>query len=210
MGLLLAVMLNHKNIFARDLFRTIYFIPLAISFVASGILFNWLLTVTPMTGFFPTLFEKIGVAFPAWQTTAGGWAMVMLVLMNTWKSAGYCMVIYLAGLQGINPEYYEAAQIDGAKSEWQMFRHVSWPLLAPTTFLLVISATIFTIRAFEPIYVMTYGGPAGATTTIIYYVFRKFPNLMGVSSAASTVLLVAVLLLTLAQYLVNRRKEVYY
>jgi multiple sugar transport system permease protein len=117
------------------------------------------------------------------------------------------MVIYLAGLQGINPDYYEAASIDGVKTEWQMFRHITWPLLAPTTFLLTVSTIIFTVRGFEPIFVMTQGGPAGATTTLVYYVFRKFPNLMGISSAASTFLLVAIVLLTVAQYVANRQQE---
>jgi multiple sugar transport system permease protein len=206
LGLFLAVLINQK-IFARDIFRTIFFVPLAVSFVAAGIIFTWILTTTPMQGFLPHLFIRLGIDFPLWQTTNPGWAMVMIVLMNTWKSAGYAMVIYLAGLQGINPDYYEAASIDGVKNDWQMFRHITWPLLAPTTFLLTVSTIIFTVRGFEPIFVMTQGGPAGATTTLVYYVYRKFPNLMGISSAASTFLLVAIVLLTVAQYVVNRQQE---
>jgi multiple sugar transport system permease protein len=210
LGLLLAVLLNRKDIYGRDAFRTIFFIPLAVSFVAAGIIFNWILTTTPLQGFAPNLFSHLGLSFPLWQTTDPLWAMVMIGVMNTWKSAGYAMVIYLAGLQGINIELYEAAQIDGVRSEWQMFRYITWPLLSPTTFLLVISTIIFTVRGFEPIFVMTAGGPAGATTTLVYYVYQKFPNLMGISSAASTFLLVAIMLLTLAQYMVNRRKESLY
>lgn len=210
LGLLLAVLVNKKNIFGRDIFRTVFFIPLAVSFVAAGIIFSWILTTTPLLGFLPKLFADLGLKFPLWQTINPGWAMVMIVIMNTWKSAGYCMVIYLAGLQGINKDYYEAAQIDGVRSDWQMFRYITWPLLAPTTFLLVVSTTIFTVRGFEPIFVMTAGGPAGATTTLVYYVFKKFPNLMGISSAASTFLLIAIVLLTLAQYVANRQRETYY
>ncbi|MDH4285990.1 MAG: sugar ABC transporter permease [Gallionella sp.] len=210
LGLLLAVLVNKKNIFARDVFRTVFFIPLAVSFVAAGIVFSWIFTTTPLQGFVSTLFGNLGIPFLQWQTTDGAWAMVVIVIMNTWKSAGYAMVIYLAGLQGINSEYYEAAQIDGVRNDWQMFRYVSWPLLAPTTFLLVISTMIFTVRGFEPIFVMTQGGPVGATTTLVYYVYRKFPNTMGISSAASTFLLIAIMLLTLAQYWANRRKEAYY
>ena len=206
LGLFLAVLLN-KKVFARDFFRTIFFIPLSISFVAAGILFTWILTTTPLPGFLPELFNDLGIPFPQWQTQDGAWAMVMIVLMNTWKSAGYCMVIYIAGLQGINPEYYEAAQLDGVGTDWAMFRHITWPLLAPTTFLLVVSTTIFTVRGFEPIFVMTGGGPAGATTTLVYYVYRKFPNLMGVSSAAATFLLIAIMLLTAAQFWANRKNE---
>ena len=209
LGLLLAILLN-KKIFGREVFRTIFFIPMAMSFVAAGILFNWILTTTPLLGFVPKLFRTLGFPFPQWQTNNANWAMVMIVLMNTWKSAGYAMIIYLAGLQGINPSYYEAAQIDGANSGWQMFRHITWPLLAPTTFLLIVTTTVFTVRGFEPIYVMTAGGPAGATTTLVYYVYNKFPNLMGISAAAATVLLVGVLMLTVAQFAANRRKEAYY
>ena len=210
LGLLLAILVNRKDIPGRSLFRTAYFIPLAVSFVAAGIIFKWILTTTPLEGFLPNLFGQLGLTFPNWQTTDPLWAMVMIALMNTWKSAGYAMIIYLAGLQGISKDYYEAASIDGVKSEWQLFRHITWPLLSPTTFLLVISTIIFTVRGFEPLFVMTQGGPAGATTTLVYYVYEKFPNTMGVSSAASTFLLVAILLLTWAQYSMNRRSESYY
>jgi multiple sugar transport system permease protein len=210
LGLLMAFLVNKKNLFAREVFRTIFFIPMAVSFVAAGIIFGWIVTTTPLRGFLPELFHNIGLAFPKWQTENPAWAMVMIVLMNTWKSAGYCMVIYLAGLQSINHDYYEAAQIDGVKNDWQMFRYITWPLLAPTTFLLAVSTTIFTVRGFEPIFVMTAGGPAGATTTLVYYVYKKFPNLMGISSAASTFLLVAIVLLTLAQYWMNRQAEKQY
>jgi multiple sugar transport system permease protein len=210
LGLLMAILVNRKGIAGRDLFRTIYFIPLSISFVAAGIIFQWILTTTPIEGFLSHLFGQLGLPFPQWETTDSGWAMVAIALMNTWKSAGYAMVIYLAGLQGISRDYYEAASMDGARSEWQLFRYITWPLLAPTTTLLVISTIIFTVRGFEPIFVMTQGGPAGATTTLVYYLYEKFPNTMGVSSAAATFLLVAILMLTLVQFLASRRAESYY
>ena len=210
LGLLLAILVNRKGIAGRSLFRTIYFVPLSISFVAAGIMFQWILTTTPIEGFLSHLFGQLGLPFPQWETTDSGWAMVAIALMNTWKSAGYVMVIYLAGLQGINRDYYEAAAIDGARSEWQLFRYITWPLLAPTTTLLIISTIIFTVRGFEPIFVMTQGGPAGATTTLVYYLYERFPNTMGISSAAATFLLVAILLLTLVQFLASRRAESYY
>ena len=100
--------------------------------------------------------------------------------------------------------------MDGVRNEWQMFRYITWPLLAPTTFLLVVTTVIFTLRGFEPIFVMTAGGPAGATTTMVYYLYNKFPNTMGVSSAAATLLLVGVLLLTVVQFLINRQRGVDY
>jgi multiple sugar transport system permease protein len=209
LGLFLAVLLNNK-LAARGLFRTIFFIPMAVSFVAGGIIFGWLFSPSPLIGLIPSVVKSLGLRFPDWQGTQGGWAMIIILIMNTWKSTGYAMVIYLAGLQGINKDYYEAAQVDGASPGWQMFRHITWPLLWPTTFLLLVTTTIFSVRAFQPFYVMTEGGPAGATTTLVYYVFEKFPGLMGISSAAATIMLVAVAGLTILQFLANRRRETYY
>lgn len=207
-GLFLAVLLN-RPMRARGLVRTIFFLPMAVSFVAAGLIFSWMLATTPFSGMIPTLLQHAGLHFPDWQGRDGSWAMIMIIIMNTWKSAGYSMVIYLAGLQSINPAYYEAAQIDGARSEWHLFRYISWPLLQPTTALLLITNTIFTFRAFDPIYVMTQGGPAGASTTLVYYVYEKFPDLMGIASAAATVMLIGVLALSIFQFLMTRQAEAY-
>jgi multiple sugar transport system permease protein len=209
LGLLLAVLLNNK-LAARGLFRTIFFVPMAISFVAAGIIFGWIFSPSPLPGLVPSIFTSLGLHFPEWQSTQGTWAMIIILLMNTWKSTGYAMVVYLAGLQSINHDYYEAAEVDGAKPGWQMFRYVSWPLLRPTTFLLLVTTTIFSVRAFQPFFVMTAGGPAGATTTLVYYVYQKFPDLVGISSAAATVMLVAVAVLTILQFIANRQRETYY
>ncbi len=136
-------------------------------------------------------------------------AMVMVVIMNTWKSAGFSMILYLAGLQSINPDYYEAAQIDGIRNAWQRFRFISWPLLVPTTALLIITNTIGSFQAFEPFYVMTSGGPTGATTSIIYYVYNNFASRTGVATAAATLFLLGVLAITAVQLLVSRQQETY-
>ena len=208
-GLFLAVLLN-AALRGRRWFRTVFFVPMAMSLVAAGLIFGALFGTTPTLGFVPALLVEVGIAFPAWQTTDGEWAMPIVVLMNTWKATGYAMVVYLAGLQSINPDYYEAAAVDGLGSTWGRFRDITWPLLAPTTFLLTITTTIFSFRAFEPFYVMTAGGPAGRTTTLVYYVYERFPNRMGVASAAATMLLVGVFMLTMVQFIANRRREVYY
>jgi multiple sugar transport system permease protein len=209
LGLFFAVLLNNA-LKGRAIFRTIYFIPMAVSYVAAGIIFDWIFATSPLPGIAPVISRNLGIHFPDWQSTAGNWAMIIIIIMNTWKQTGYAMVIYLAGLQGINPDYYEAAQVDGVRNGWQMFRYISWPLLAPTTFLLIVTTTIFSFRAFQPFYVMTNGGPAGATTTMVFYVFQKFPDLMGISSAAATVMLVGVAGLTVAQFWANRRSQSYY
>jgi multiple sugar transport system permease protein len=140
----MAILIN-KKVFARDVFRTIFFVPLAVSFVAAGIIFSWILTTTPMQGFLPDLFAKLGLDFPLWQTTNPGWAMVMIVVMNTWKSAGYAMVIYLAGLQGINPDY-EAARSTGSRLNGRCPAHHR-PPLAPQP--LTDHRRQLTVRGFE-------------------------------------------------------------
>src|SRR5713226_5829317 len=209
LGLFLAVLLD-SEFRGRTFFRTVFFIPMVISFVAAGIVFQWMFSTGANLGIFPQLLANIGVAFPDWQHTNGFWAMVMVVIMNTWKSVGFSMILYLAGLQSINPDYYEAAQIDGIRNAWQRFRFISWPLLVPTTALLIITNTIGSFQAFVPFFVMTSGGPTGATTTIIFYIYNNFASRTGVATAAATLFLLGVLAITAVQLLVSRRREAYY
>jgi ABC-type sugar transport system permease subunit len=208
LGLFLAILIESK-FRGRTFFRTVFFIPLVISFVAAGIVFEWMFSTGANLGTFPQLLANIGITFPDWQHTNGFIAMIMVVIMNTWKSAGFSMILYLAGLQSINPDYYEAAQIDGIRNAWQRFRFISWPLLVPTTALLIITNTIGSFQAFEPFYVMTSGGPTGATTSIIYYVYNNFASRTGVATAAATLFLLGVLAITAVQLLVSRQQETY-
>lgn len=209
LGLYLAVLLNNQ-LKGRGLFRTIFFIPMAMSLVAAGLIFQRMFDTGSNPGFVPSLLSAIGVTFPDWEHTNGFWAMVVVTLMNTWKSTGYTMIVYLAGLQSISPDFYEASAVDGVRTAWQKFRYISWPLLAPTTTLLVITTTIFTFRAFEPFFVMTAGGPVGSTTTMVYYIYNHFANDTGIASAAATVLLMGVMMITVVQYLATRRSESFY
>ncbi len=208
LGLFLAILIESK-FRGRTFFRTVFFIPLVISFVAAGIVFEWMFSTGANLGTFPQLLANIGITFPDWQHTNGFVAMVMVVIMNTWKSAGFSMILYLAGLQSINPDYYEAAQIDGIRNAWQRFRFISWPLLVPTTALLIITNTIGSFQAFEPFYVMTSGGPTGATTSIVYYIYNNFASRTGIATAAATLFLIGVLIITAVQLLVSRRQETY-
>ncbi len=208
LGLFLAILIENE-FRGRTFFRAVFFIPLVISFVAAGIVFQWMFSTGANLGIFPQLFANIGIRFPDWQHTNGIMAMVMVVVMNTWKSAGFSMILYLAGLQSINPDYYEAAQIDGIRNAWQRFRFISWPLLVPTTTLLIITNTIGSFQAFVPFFVMTNGGPTGATTTIIFYIYNNFASRTGVATAAATLFLLGVLIITAVQLLVARRRETY-
>jgi len=207
LGLYLAILLE-DDFKGRTFFRAVFFMPLVISFVAAGIVFEWMFSTGAIRGTIPQLLSNIGITFPDWQHN-GFWGMIMIVVMNTWKAAGFSMILYLAGLQSINPDYYEAAQIDGIRNAWQRFRYISWPLLVPTTTLLIVTNTIGSFQAFVPFYVMTGGGPAGSTTSLVFYIFNNFTSRTGVASAAATLFLLGVLMITAVQLLVARRREVY-
>jgi ABC-type sugar transport system permease subunit len=129
-----------------------------------------------------------------------------LVLMRTWQSAGYYMVIFLAGLQTIAPELYEVADIDGA-TRWKKLIHITIPLLSPVTFFVTIMLMLASFNIFESIYVMTDGGPGGATNTIMYYIYQNGFKLyqMGYASALAWVLFLILVVLTIVQF--KLRKE---
>jgi multiple sugar transport system permease protein len=209
LGLLLAILIENE-FRGRTFFRTVFFIPLVVSYVAAGIVFQWLFSTAANPGLIPAAITNLGLKFPDWQHTNGIVAMVLVVIMNTWKATGFSMILYLAGLQSISPELYEAAQIDGVRNAWQRFRYISWPLLVPTTTLLIITNTIGSFQAFEPFFVMTAGGPNGATTTIVFYIYNNFATRTGIASAAATVFLIFVLAITAVQLLVTQRRSTHY
>jgi multiple sugar transport system permease protein len=208
LGLFLAVLID-TEFRGRTFFRAVFFIPLVISFVAAGTVFQWMFATGATLGLFPQLLANIGLHFPDWQHTNGIWAMIMVVVMNTWKSAGFSMILYLAGLQSVNPDYYEAAQIDGIRNAWQRFRYISWPLLVPTTTLLIITNTIGSFQAFVPFFVMTNGGPSGATTSLVFYIYNTFATRTGVATAAATLFLLGVLMITAVQLIATRQQQSY-
>jgi ABC-type sugar transport system permease subunit len=206
-GLLMALLLNEALV-GRAWLRGIVFSPMVVSMAAAGIIFRWLFNGSESaTGLVATAVRSAGGTYPNWQLEIGPWPMFFLILMNTWKSAGYCMVIYLAGLQTIPGDLYEAGSVDGVNSLWQKFRYISWPMLTPTTSILLVTTTIFSFRAFEPMFIMTNGGPSGTTTTILYYIYLKYRSFAGIAAAAATFLLVGVLALTAVQLYITRRQE---
>jgi carbohydrate ABC transporter membrane protein 1, CUT1 family (TC 3.A.1.1.-) len=135
------------------------------------------------------------------------WAMPAIILMSIWKSLGYDMVIFLAGLQGIPNSYYEAAKIDGA-SGFQLFRYITIPLLSPTTFFVTIISLISSFQVFDQAYIMTDGGPANKTMTIVYYLYRSGFSYykMGYASAVAWALFIIILILTIIQWKYSGRK----
>jgi multiple sugar transport system permease protein len=171
--------------------------------VAGSLIWRWILN--HKYGLVNILLGHIGIAGPAWLDDKH-WAMPGIVLASVWKDAGFFALIFLGALKGINHEYYEAAQIDGA-SPWKRFRHITLPLVSPTTFFVTITSIINSFQVFAQVQIMTYGGPAGATQVImerIYkYAFQFFK--MGYASALSWVLFVIILIITVIQWRLQKR-----
>lgn len=197
----LAIILNQKVI-GRDIFRTIGFFPYVASLVAVAAVWNMIFS--PGAGVVNVLLSHLGVAkahLPKWAADVH-WAMFTVVLFSVWKSMGYYMVIYLAGLQGISPDLYEAADIDGA-NVLQKFRYITIPQLRPTTFFVIIMLTINCFKVYDIIYMITQGGPGTSTLVLVYHIYQTAfvtKSDYGYASAISMVLFAMVLLVTIIQF----------
>lgn len=205
LGVLLAVLMNQKVPGIR-LFRTIYFLPSVVSGVAVALLWQWVLD--PNFGLVNTMLAQIGIEGPAWLSDQQ-WSKPSLILMGLW-SVGGGMIIYLAGLQGISRELYEAATVDGAGKMKQFWR-ITLPMLTPTIFFNLIMGVLGGFQVFLQAYIMTGGGPNNSTMFYALYLYNKaFRDMqMGYASAMAWVLLVITLLFTLL-ILKTARSWVYY
>ena len=195
----LAMLLNQKVRF-RNFFRTVSFFPYVASLVAVAAVWNMIFS--PSLGPVNQILASLGVEnLPKWAAGKDT-AMLTVILFSVWKNMGYYMVIYLAGLQGTNPELEEAAELDGA-SKWQIFWNVTLPQLKPTTFFVIIMLTIASFKVYDQMYMITPGGPGNATMTLVYYIYNvAFVNTpkYGYASAVSMVLFVLVLFVTIIQF----------
>ncbi|MCL4425672.1 MAG: sugar ABC transporter permease [Firmicutes bacterium] len=200
-GLTVALVLNQR-LFGRTLYRAIYFTPVITASVAAGVV--WSLLFDPISGMVNLTLKVIGLQGPDWLGDPK-WALPAVTLVGIWKRLGFNMVIYLAGLQAIPREYDDAAKVDGASS-WQRFRHITWPLLMPTTVLLAIMSVIDAFQAFDHIFVMTFGGPMGATDVLPLYLYRQGFRLfhLGYASAVGWVIFLLVFITTLLQWRFSR------
>ena len=206
LGLGLAVLLNQR-LRGRNIVRSIVFAPYVLSGAAVGLV--WAYIFDPVYGLMRVVLDFFGVASPDWLTSTT-WAMPAIIIVYLWKNLGYTTVIYLAGLQSIPAELYEAASVDGA-GRWHTFRHITVPLLSPTTFFLAITTILFSIQAFDIIAVMTGGGPVHATTTLIWYLYEEgFEAFrVGTSAAAGMLLFALMLVVTLIQVRYVQRRVHY-
>lgn len=198
LGLLVALAL-HTGLKARGIFRTAVFIPQVTATVAIALVWLWI--YNPGNGLLNTLLSFLGIEGPAWLSSTS-WAMPSVILVGVWQGIGMKMLIYLAALQSLPKELYEAASVDGASKVRQFFS-ITLPLLKPATFFVLITSMISAFQSFDQIYILTDGGPGNSTTMMTFEIyksaFREFR--IGYASAQSLVLFVLLMGFTL----VNRR-----
>ena len=231
LSLLFATLLNNiKKL--KSFFRSIYFIPTVTSMVAISIV--WKLIFNQQTGLANFFLAKIGIDPLGWLAESRGIFLLLLqnfgieiphylggpslalfsiIIVTIWKGLGYNTIIYLAGLQNIPHVYYEAADIDGAGKIKQFFK-ITWPLVSPTTFYVLMMTTIITFQVFSQIYLMTgppVGGPLGTTKVIVYYLYDKgFGESNDLSYASAIALVLFAIILTLTLFQKRLEKKVHY
>ncbi len=195
---LMALLLNQK-VRGVAVYRTAYFIPSIVPAVASAAL--WLYVLQPQWGLLNGLLESIGISGPGWLASEV-WSKPSIIMLMVWGSGG-TMIIYLAGLQDIPQEYYEAAEIDGANTPSKFF-HITMPLMTPTIFFTLVLGIIGTFQVFSVVFVLTdgMGGPVNSTLVYLIYIYRNAFNFfrMGFASAMAWVLFVVILILTIIQF----------
>jgi len=205
-ALALALLLNRRTLWGRGFFRTAFFLPFIISMAVAA--FAWEFLLDPQIGLLNYWLQSIGIHLGN-VLQDPNLALPTVVLVAVWKSFGFYMVIFIAGLQDIPGELYEAATIDGANA-WQRFTNVTLPQLSTTLAFVAIFALIAAFQAFDQIYVLTGGGPYRSTQTVVMEIYQEgFKKLdIGLASALSYVLLVITLVLSLIQFrFFNRREE---
>lgn len=204
LGLGAAVLLN-SVLPARALFRSAVIVPMAVSGVATALI--GVLVFDENTGILDKLVRSLGLPEIAWQSGSAA-AFASVVLVTLWWRTGFNMLIYLAGLQGIGPELYEAARMDGANG-WQRFRHVTVPMLGPSSFFLVVVNVIYSFQVFDIVFVLTGGGPRNATSVLVTYAYDNgfVVRDQSYASAIGVVLLVVSMVFTAVRWRTSRTRD---
>lgn len=219
-----AAILLSRQLKGVTIYRTLFFVPYVTSTVAAAAVWRvifrqdgiasafWTWAARPAPtwlneprGIFALWAQPFGVSLPGWAT-GPSLALVCIAIMSVWYSQGFDVVVFLAGLTSIPKELYEAARLDGA-SEWQIVRYLTWPLLLPTTFFIMVISVIGSFKAFNQIYIMTGGGPADTTTTVALLVYNQAFRYgrLGYASALAFILFAIILAMTLVQFRVLGR-----
>jgi ABC-type sugar transport system permease subunit len=206
-GLAIALLLNEK-LKGRTAVRALVFAPYLLSGAAIGIV--WAYIFDPRFGLLAQILSWFNIPSPHWLDRPE-WALPAIIIVYVWKNLGFATVIFLAGLQGIPKDLYDAAKVDGA-GPWWRFRSVTLPMLSPISFFLMVTSVLATFQAFDIQQVMTRGGPAYATTTLVYYVYEQSFGQganFGRAAAAAIILFITMLIVTAIQMYYTERKVHY-
>ena len=206
-GLVLASMFT-SGMRGTALFKAVYFAPFITSTVAAAVV--WTFLYNPRFGLFNSILQIFGLPTKGWISSSKD-ALTSIIIFSIWKTVGYNMVIFIAGLQNIPDSFHEAAIIDGAGGIRRFFT-ISLPLVAPTTVFVVMYNTILALKVFDQVFVLTAGGPADATTVVVLQIYKQaFENYrFGYASSMAFVLFVIIISVTVVQYRLSRRWEVSY
>ena len=203
LGFALAVALNSGIRRLRGVFRTVFFAPVVTNVVAVALIWQYAFNAD---GTINKVLGAVGLAGPNWLDDQN-LAMPVVILLGIWRNFGTAMVLFLAGLQAIPQDVYEAAALDGA-GRWRQLRHITLPLLLPTTLMVSVLLTVFYLQVFDEPYLLTNGGPLGSTESMALYTYRQFGSgEFGVSSAASFVMLLLVALVSIVQFRLLRSRS---
>ena len=205
LGFLFALLVN-RALRGIGLARLFFFYPTILPLVSAATI--WMFFFTPDYGIFNTALRAIGYTGPQNWTSNPSLALLSVMIVTVWKNAGYYMIFYLAGLQGLPQDVFEAAALDGA-SGWQMLWRITFPLLRRTTLFVTTIAFISAFQTVDHIFVLTQGGPAGASSVLLYYLWEmrfEFLN-VGAASALTVVLILVLLVFTLSNFLISEQRE---
>ncbi|TVY00260.1 carbohydrate ABC transporter permease [Paenibacillus cremeus] len=202
-SMVLAVIID-KFVYFKSYFKVAYFMPYISTIVAVAVV--WQVLFQPSYGPINEFLKSIGFANPPKWIADPNFALISLMMISIWISIGFNMIIYLAGLQSIPKDLYEAADIDGANT-WVKFTKITLPMLSPTTFFLLVTGIISSFKVFDIIAVLTQGGPMGSTTMMVWDMYETaFVNLkIGYASSMAAVLFVFVLIITFAQWAAQKK-----
>lgn len=205
-SLALALLINKKTGMMTKFYRVALFLPSITSTVAISMVWIWIFN--PDMGIMNNILYALGVQNPPMWLSDPKWSKPALVIMRVWQMGGYYMLMFLTGLKTIPENLYEAANMDGA-TPWQKLTKITLPMLANTTFVVVIMLVIEAFNMFESIFIMTQGGPVGSTSTIMYYIYEQgFMNYnMGYASALAWIFFALIMIVTMIQYRFRNEQE---
>ena len=219
-SLFFSYLLNQK-IKGRGIYRTLYYLPVVTSIVAISVVWKWLFNpdrglinailnvfnlsglkwLNDTRGVFEIIFSYLGINLSGFFA-GPSIALLALIIMAIWHNLGYCIIIFMASLQNVPAQYYEAARIDGAKG-WNIFWYITIPIISPALFFVLVTQTIIAFNTFTPVYVMTQppGGPLGTTSLVVYYLYEQSFKLwnLGYANAIAFVIFIIIFLLTQMQ-----------